>query len=103
MAEYEDQLVKRTAAEQTRAFEKLDFYGMGYMDVPPFNIQAPMMMPMMQKLFNIPSTFIQIKQFTMKDKNGNSYAVVSGQKPAAGGQPSGFVINDWDFKIGRNY
>ena len=40
------------------------------MDVPPFNIQAPMMMPMMQRLFNIPSTFIQMQHFAMIDKDG---------------------------------
>ena len=98
MSEWETKLVLRTQAEQVRAFNKLDYYGMGYMDVPPFNIQAPMMMPMMQRLFNVPSTFIRIGNFLMKDKDGNYYSVASGQMPAAGGQPSGFTINDWNFK-----
>jgi hypothetical protein len=34
----------------------------------------------------------------MKDKDGNYYSVASGQKPDSGGQPSGFTINDWNFK-----
>jgi len=103
MSEWETKLVLRTQAEQSRAFKKLDYYGMGYMDVPPFNIQSPMMMPMMQRLFNIPSTFIQMQHFVMKDKNGNAYKVVSGEKPAADGQNDNYSINDWDFKKGINY
>jgi len=35
----------------------------------------------MQKLFNIPSTFVLMSGFTMYDKNGNPY------DPAKGGTP----------------
>ena len=103
MSEWENKLVLRTQAEQSRAFKKLDYYGLGYMDVPPFNVQAPMMMPMMQRLFNIPSTFIQMQNFTMLDKDGNSYIIASGQTPNSEGQNKNYSINDWDFKKGINY
>jgi hypothetical protein len=43
------------------------------MDVPPYNCQSPMMMPMMQKLFNVPTQFIVMQGFTMFDKNGQPY------------------------------
>jgi hypothetical protein len=103
MSEWENKLVLRTQAEQSRAFKKLDYYGLGYMDVPPFNCQSPMMMPMMQRLFNVPSTFIQMQYFKMIDKDGNSYAIASGQSPNASGQNDNFSINDWNFKKGINY
>ena len=103
MSEWENKLVLRTQAEQSRAFKKLDYYGLGYMDVPPFNVQAPMMMPMMQRLFNIPSTFIQMQHFAMIDKDGNRYMVASGEKPNADGQNENYSISDWDFKKGINY
>jgi hypothetical protein len=38
-------------------------------------------MPMMQKLFNVPSTFVLMSGFTMFDKNGKGYV------PAQGGTP----------------
>ena len=103
MSEWENKLVLRTQAEQSRAFKKLDYYGLGYMDVPPFNVQAPMMMPMMQRLFNVPSTFIQMQHFMMIDKDGNGYMVASGQTPNAEGQNKNYSISDWNFKKGINY
>jgi hypothetical protein len=51
------------------------------MDVPPYNCQSPMMMPMFQKLFNVPSTFILMDGFRMYDKNGKEY------NPSEGGRP----------------
>ena len=53
-----------------------------YMDIPPFNCQSPMMIQMMQKLFNIPSTFVKLQNFTMYDKAGRAYT------PAQGGTPT---------------
>jgi hypothetical protein len=43
------------------------------MDVPPYNCQSVMMMPMMQKLFNIPTDLIVMQGFTMFDKDGKPY------------------------------
>ena len=52
------------------------------MDIPPFNCQSPIMIQMMQKLFNIPSTFVKLQNFTMYDKAGRAYT------PAQGGTPT---------------
>jgi len=103
MAEWENNLVEKTRNSQTKAFEKLAYYGLGYMDTPPFNLQAPMMSPMLQRIVNIPSEFIVLQNFFMVDKDGNTYNMASGQKPDSTGQPSGFQINNWDFPIGNNY
>ena len=83
MADWEQKLVEQTEKEQTDAIAaNLQRRSLSTMDVPPYNCQAPMMMPMMQKLFNIPSTFVKMNGFTMIDKNGTKYV------PASGGRPS---------------
>ena len=81
MAQWEQDLVEKTEKDQQKALENLTRYGIAYMDVPPFNVQAPMMMPMMQQLFNIPTDFITMSGFVMMDKNGKEYRPVSGEKP----------------------
>jgi hypothetical protein len=53
------------------------------MDVPPYNCQSPMMMPMMQKLFNIPANFVMMRGFTMYDKDGTAYKPSLGQNPSS--------------------
>ena len=55
--------------------------GLSQMDVPPYNCGAPMMMPMAQKLFNIPSDFVQMSSFRMYDKNGKEYIPYEGGRP----------------------
>ena len=55
--------------------------GLSKMDVPPYNCQSPMMMPMMQKLFNVPSSLIVMENFTMYDKDGIAYVPSLDQKP----------------------
>ena len=87
MAEWEDNLVTKTAQEQTKYLTEFINYGISHMDVPPFNCQSPIMIPMLQKLFNFPSEFIELQQFIMRDKNGVAYIPASGQKPNAEGQP----------------
>jgi hypothetical protein len=82
MAEWEQRLVEKTEKEQEQAASNLLKYGLSYMDVPPYNCQAPMMMPMMQKLFNVPSTFVLMQGFIMYDKNGTAY------RPSQGGNPA---------------
>lgn len=79
---WEQNLVSSTQRDQKKAFDNLTTYGLSYMDVPPFNCQSPMMMPMVQKLFNIPSDFIKMSGFTMFDRNGNAYIPSSGETPA---------------------
>jgi hypothetical protein len=41
-----------------------------------------MMMPMMQKLFNVPSSFVRMQGFEMFDKEGNKYSPSQGGRPA---------------------
>jgi len=81
IAEWEQELVAKQQKDNEKAVYRLTERSLSIMDVPPYNCQAPMMMPMMQKLFNIPSTFVLMSGFTMYDKNGNPY------DPAKGGTP----------------
>ena len=98
MAAWEQKLVTDTAKSQEKAFERLCYYGLGYMDTPPFNLQSPMMGPMITKLINVPQEFILMQNFGMIDQQGNVYNVASGGTPAVTPQPSGFTISNWDFK-----
>ena len=81
ITEWEQNLVKQASIDNEKAGYALAARGLSIMDVPPYNCQAPMMMPMMQKLFNVPSTFVLMSGFTMFDKNGKGYV------PAQGGTP----------------
>jgi hypothetical protein len=81
MIEWENELIEKTQKEQAKAFESVVYHGVSYMDVPPYNCQAPMMMPMMQRLFNVPTEFIDMNYFIMYDKNNQPYIPVSGEKP----------------------
>ena len=81
MVEWEEELVLRVQKDQAKALEKLTNYGLAHTDIPPFNCQAPMMMPMVQQLLNLPTDFIQMSGFVMFDKNGNEYRPTLGQKP----------------------
>lgn len=56
--------------------------GLALMDVPPQNFQSPQMLPMMQKLLNVPTSFIKIENFRMQDKTGAFYQPSAGQSPA---------------------
>lgn len=74
MTAWEQRLVDDTENEQkeARAF-RMTRESLSFMDVPPYNCQSPMMMPMMQKLFNVPTDFIVMQGFTMFDKDGKAY------------------------------
>jgi hypothetical protein len=74
MAAWEQRLVENTENDQKEiASFIMTTNALAGMDVPPYNCQSPMMMPMMQKLFNMPSDLIVMEGFTMIDKNGNRY------------------------------
>lgn len=82
MVAWEQKLVDETESDQLDAKAALMTRGsLSRMDVPPYNCQSPMMMPMMQKLLNIPSDLVIMENFVMIDKNGNEYI------PSQGGQP----------------
>ena len=103
MSEWENKLVVDTEKQQRKAFERLAYYGLGYMDTPPFNVQAPMMSVMLQKLINIPPEFIQVQNFFMVDSEGNVYNVASGEMPAAPTKQDNYVVRDWSFPSGVEY
>jgi len=79
---WEQKLVEDSSRETRKAVYDVAVRGLSMMDVPPYNCQAPMMMPMMQKLFNVPSTFVRMNGFTMYDKNGQPYVPSQGGTPA---------------------
>lgn len=81
VVEWEQSLVSKTVKDNEKAVYRVSIEGLSNMDVPPYNCQAPMMMPMMQKLFNVPTTFIRMSGFRMYDKNGAEY------NPSTGGRP----------------
>lgn len=83
MASWEQKIVDETESDQLDAKAALmTRKSLSRMDVPPYNCQSPMMMPMMQKLFNIPSDLIVMENFVMIDKNGNEYVPYQDGKPA---------------------
>ena len=81
MTQWEQNLVDKQNKQNEEAAYKLSRQGLSRMDVPPYNCQAPMMMPMMQKLFNVPSTFVLMSGFTMYDKNGKPYEPAKNESP----------------------
>tara|TARA_B100000131_G_C17753032_1_gene465956 strand:- start:274 stop:588 length:315 start_codon:yes stop_codon:yes gene_type:complete len=81
LTKWEQDLVRKVEEDQQKAAININRYGLSYMDIPPFNCQSPIMIQMMQKLFNIPSSFVLLQNFTMYDKDGRSYV------PSQGGTP----------------
>jgi hypothetical protein len=83
MSEWEQKLVSENENNQmeAKAFAE-SRKSLSNMDVPPMNCQAPMMMPMMQRLFNVPSNYIRMEGFLMQDKDGNFYSPYLNQKPS---------------------
>jgi len=74
MAAWEQKLVDQTESEQSDSIAaKRNRFSLSQMDVPPYNCQSAMMMPMMQKLFNVPTDFVLMQGFTMFDKDGKPY------------------------------
>ena len=87
---WEDNLVQKTAKSQEKAFENFTYYGMSHMDVPPFNVESPVMVSLTQKLFNFPAQFVQLQNFIMIDKNGQEYLPGSGESPTSEGLVENF-------------
>lgn len=65
---------QRLVNETTVARKHLDYMnsikGLSYMDMPPKNLQSPQMLPMMQKLLNVPASFIRLQNFSLQNKDG---------------------------------
>jgi hypothetical protein len=74
MVEWEQHLVDSTEGEQKEAYAfRITKRALSTMDVPPYNCQSPALAPILQKLFNVPTAYIEVKDFTMFDKNGNAF------------------------------
>jgi len=82
IAEWEQTLVRDAAKEDRGNLYQQMKQSMGYMDVPPFNCQSPVVLPMIRSLLNVPSNYVTISGFIMYDKNGTAYDPATGQKPA---------------------
>ena len=87
---WEDDLIEKTQKAQKKAFENFAYYGMSHMDVPPFNVESPIMVSMTQKLFNFPAQFVRLQRFVMIDKNGREYLPGAGEKPSSDGLTENF-------------
>jgi hypothetical protein len=84
MVAWEQKLVDENENDQQElTAANLSRRSLSMMDVPPYNCQSPMMMPMMQKLFNIPANFVMMRGFTMYDKDGTAYKPSLGQNPSS--------------------
>lgn len=82
MASWEQRLVDESARDQVKEKRDSAAEALAYMDVPPYNCQAQAIQPMLQRLFNIPLTYIKIEGFTMYDKYGLPYVPALGEKPS---------------------
>ena len=82
ITEWEQNLVQETAVTNKHIERTISIRGMALMDVPPKNFQSPQMLPMMQKLLNVPASFIRLENFRMQDKTGAFYNPSAGESPA---------------------
>lgn len=74
MANWEQHLVEETEkSQQELKALNMTRKSLSLMDVPPYNCQSPSMLPFLQKLFNVPTSYIVTENFTMFDKNGKPY------------------------------
>jgi hypothetical protein len=81
MAAWEQKLRMENVIGQSDGAKSMAARALSYMDIPPYNCQSQSMQPMIQRLFNLPLTYIRIDGFTMYDKNGLPYSPALGEKP----------------------
>lgn len=82
MATWEQNLINETQKQNEKKAQKIATEALSYMDVPPYNCQTQAVQPMLQRLFNIPLSYIKIEQFIMYDKYGLEYQPALGEKPS---------------------
>ncbi len=90
IVDWEEKLVRKTEKDQQKTAMDLLRYGLSRMDTPPYNMQAPMMAPMLVKLLSLPSPFIVMSGMRMFDQNGALYNPSSGETPATVERSEGF-------------
>ena len=73
LTEIEHAMVRERKKTQDAYIQRAE-YGIAYMDIPPYNVETKMMMPIITKLFNLPSSFIKTGGFLMQDPiTGETY------------------------------
>lgn len=68
---WEQRLTKEVTNIKTNTDYMNSLKGLSYMDMPPKNLQSPQLLPMLQKLLNIPSSFIRLENFSLQQKDGS--------------------------------
>ena len=82
LTEWEQRLVQESNVTKRHVQTVNGLRAMALMDVPPKNFQSPQILPMMQKLLNVPASFIRLENFRMQDKTGAFYNPAAGEFPA---------------------
>ena len=82
LTEWEQKLVHESSVTKEHIQRTNGLRALAMMDVPPKNFQSPQMLPMMQKLLNVPASFIRLENFRMQDKTGAFYNPAAGEYPA---------------------
>ena len=68
---WEQRLTKEVTNVKTNIDYMNSVKGLSYMDMPPKNLQSPQLLPMLQKLLNIPTSFIRLQNFSLQNKDGS--------------------------------
>lgn len=68
---WEQRLVKEVENVRKNIDYMNSIKGLSYMDMPPKNLQSPQLLPMLQKLLNIPASFIRLENFSLQAKDGS--------------------------------
>jgi len=82
LTEWEQNLVIESSTSKQHMETANTLRGVALMDVPPRNFQSPQVLPMMQKLLNVPTSFIRLENFRMQDKTGAFYDPSAYESPA---------------------
>jgi len=82
LTKWEQDLVQESAVTSEHVNRIHAYRALALMDVPPKNFQSPQVLPMMQKLLNVPTSFIRLENFRMQDKTGAFYNPSAGELPA---------------------
>ena len=82
LTKWEQDLVYESSVTSQHVNRINAFRALALMDVPPKNFQSPQVLPMMQKLLNVPTSFIRLENFRMQDKTGAFYNPSAGELPA---------------------
>jgi hypothetical protein len=68
---WEQRLTKEVTNIKSNTDYMNSIKGLSYMDMPPKNFQSPQLLPMLQKLLNIPTSFIRLANFSLQNKDGS--------------------------------